>query len=622
MKRLFVILLVLAGLMPGWAQKKGSKPSASPVFEHVEPPFWWTSMKNRTLQVLLHSSKVNISEYTVTLNYPGVALTEVRKTANPHYLFLYLTLQADVKAGMVPMEFALGKKKFTYTYELKDKPARSPLAPLDASDVVYLLMPDRFANGDPKNDTISGMFEGAHRDKPNGRHGGDLKGISDHLGYFNELGVTAMWLNPVLENNQPRWSYHGYAITDLYKVDARFGTNEEYRTLIAQGHAMGIKMIQDMVMNHLGNESYLVKDLPDKDWLHNFPEFTRSNFRGSAMSDPYASKEDVDRMNGGWFDNHMPDLNQKNPMLATYLIQNSLWWIGYAGLDGIRMDTYPYPDKEFMSAWARTVLEEFPGFYLVGEVWINAVPTSAYWQKGMVNRDGYQSFLPSITDFPMHGAIPAALNEKEGYDTGLARLYFLLSQDFIYPDANSLLTFLDNHDLTRFFNTVGKDPAKFKLGLTFLLTSRGIPQLYYATELMMDGDASSHPDIRRDFPGGWKEDKVNAFTGDGLTPEQKDALALTKELLNWRKNNPTFKGGRLVHFVPENNVYVYFRIKGNDRVMVVLNGSEKEVTLSTARFRECLSGVTAGTDVITGNTLSDLSSLRLGPRSALVLELR
>jgi glycosidase len=286
------------------------------------------------------------------------------------------------------------------------------------------------------------------------------------------------------------------------------------------------------------------------------------------------------------------------------------------------MDTYPYPDKEFMSMWARTVLEEFPGFYIVGEVWISAVPTTAYWQKGMVNRDGYQSFLPSVTDFSLYGAIPSALNEKEGYDTGLARLYFLLSQDFIYPDANHLLTFLDNHDLTRFFNTVGKDPARFNLGLTFLLTTRGIPQLYYATELMMDGDASSHPDIRRDFPGGWKDDKVNAFTGTGLTKEQQEAQALTKKLLNWRKNNPTFRGGRLVHFVPENNVYVYFRMKGNDRVMVVLNGSEKEVTLSTSRFRECMMDATRGVDVITGKTLDSLSSLQLPPRSALVLELK
>lgn len=618
MKKLLFVCAFSLLLFPVSGQKK----TPPPLFDHVEPPFWWTSMKGRSLQILLHNTRTNIADYTVSLTYPGVMLTEVRKVENPHYLFLYLTLQPGVKAGQVPILFTLGKKKFNFTYELKEKPVTSPLPTVDASDVVYLLMPDRFANGDVKNDTIPGMFEGAHRDKPNGRHGGDLKGISDHLDYFRDLGVTALWLNPVLENNQPKWSYHGYAITDLYKVDARFGSNEQYRQLIDQCHSRGIKMIQDMVMNHIGNEHYLAKDLPEKDWVHQFPEFTRSNFRGSAMSDPYAANGDVTKMNAGWFDNHMPDINQVNPLLATYLIQNSLWWIGYTGLDGIRMDTYPYPDKEFMSVWARTVREEFPAFYLVGEVWINAVPTTAYWQAGMVNRDGYQSFLPSLTDFPMHAALPQAFNEKEGYDTGLARLYFLLSQDFIYPDANNLLTFLDNHDLTRFYNTVGKDPARFRLALAFLLTTRGIPQLYYATELMMDGDASSHPDIRRDFPGGWAGDKVNAFTGEGLDPAQREILDLTRRLLNWRKSNPTFKGGRLTHFVPENNVYVYFREKGEHRVMVVLNGSEKEVTLSTARFKASMAGMTRAVDILSGKNVDELSSLRLPPRSALVLELK
>lgn len=617
MKKLLLIVCMSALVLTSLGQKK-----ATPLFEHVEPPFWWTSMKDRSLQVLLHNSKVNIADYTVSMTYPGVTLAEVRKVENPHYLFLHLTLAQDVKPGQIPFVFTLGKKKFNFTYELKDKPVQSPLPTIDASDVVYLMMPDRFSNGDPKNDTLPGLFEGAHRNFPNGRHGGDLKGIGDHLDYFRDLGVTALWLNPVLENNQPRWSYHGYAITDLYRVDRRFGTNEQYKQLIEQCHARGLKMIQDMVMNHLGSESYLVKDLPEKDWLHQSPQFIRSNFRNSVMSDPYIAAADFTKMNAGWFDNHMPDLNQVNPLLATYLIQNSLWWIGYAGLDGIRMDTYPYPDKEFMSKWARTVREEFPNFYLVGEVWISAVPTTAYWQAGMVNRDGYQSFLPSITDFPLHGAIPNALNEKDGWDTGLARLYFLLSQDFLYPDANNLLTFLDNHDVTRFFNTVSKDPAKFRLGLTFLLTTRGIPQLYYSTELMMDGDASSHPDIRRDFPGGWAGDAVNAFTGAGLSPEQKDAMDFTRKLLNWRKSNPTFKGGRLIHFVPENNVYVYFRIKDKNRVMVVLNGSEKEVTLSTERFKEGMIGMTKAMDIITGAMIDNLSTLKLAPRSTLVLELK
>lgn len=616
MKKIGLLFFYFAAATLTFGQKKSTPP-----FEHLEPPFWWTSLKSRNLQILFYNGKVNLAEYSVALTYPGVTV-ETRKTENPHYLFVYLTLAADVRPGQLPFVFTAGKKKVNHAYELRDKPAQSPLPTINASDVIYLLMPDRFANGDLKNDTIPGMFEGTHRNKPNGRHGGDLKGIQDHLDYFQDLGITSLWLNPVLENNEPHHSYHGYAITDLYKVDARFGTNDQYKQLIDDCHRRGMKMIQDMVMNHIGNESWLFKDLPAKDWVHQFPEFTRSNFRGSAMSDPYAAPADVNRMNAGWFDTHMPDINQLNPMMATYLIQNSLWWIGYAGLDGIRMDTYPYPDKEFMSQWARTVLDEFPNFYIVGEVWISAVATTAYWQKGMVNRDGYQSFLPAVTDFPLHAAMPAAMNEKEGYDNGLARLYFLLSQDFLYPDPNKLLTFLDNHDLTRFFNTVGKDPAKFKLALTFLLTTRGTPQLYYATELMMDGDAMSHPDIRRDFPGGWKEDPANAFTVEGRTVEQNEIFNYTRKLLNWRKSNPTFQGGKLTHYVPESNVYVYFRSKGSSRVMVVLNGSEKEVKLATARFSESLQGVSSATDIITGNTVPDLDSLTLGPRSSLVLELR
>lgn len=617
MKKIVFLFLFFAAVTTTSGQKKSPAP-----FEHVEPPFWWTSLKSRSVQLLFYNSKVNIAEYSVALTYPGVTVSEVRKAENPHYLFLYLTLAADVRPGQLPFVFTAGKKRINYAYELREKPAQSPLPTINSSDVVYLLMPDRFANGDVKNDTIPGMFQGAHRNQPNARHGGDLKGIQDHLDYFQDLGITTLWLNPVLENNEPHYSYHGYAITDLYKVDARFGTNDQYKQLIDEGHRRGLKMIQDMVMNHIGNESWLFKDLPAKDWVHQFPEFTRSNFRGSAMSDPYAAPADVYKMNAGWFDTHMPDLNQVNPMLATYLIQNSIWWIGYAGLDGIRMDTYPYPDKEFMSQWARTVLDEFPNFYIVGEVWINAVATTAYWQKGMINQDGYQSFLPAVTDFPMHAALPSAMNEKEGYDNGLARLYFLLSQDFLYPDPNNLLTFLDNHDLTRFFNTVGKDPAKFRLALTFLLTTRGTPQLYYATELMMDGDASSHPDIRRDFPGGWKEDAVNAFTSQGRTAEQNEIFNYTRKLLNWRKSDPTFQGGRLTHFVPENNVYVYFRTKGNNKVMVILNGSEKEVELKTNRFRDNMAGMTLATDVISGSAMPDLSTMRIGPRSSLVLELK
>ena len=451
-------------------------------FDHIEPPFWWTGMKNNHLQILFHNAKEDLSVYDVSIQQFGIELKKKVNVENPHYIFLNLVASKDLKPGFVNIQFKSKNKSFVYKYEFKPKPTSEKTAQgFNSSDVVYLIMPDRFANGDVKNDTIRGMFEGTHRDKPYGRHGGDLKGISDHVDYFQKLGVTALWLNPVLENNQKQASYHGYAITDLYKVDRRFGTNEEYVTLVNKLHSLGIKMIQDMVMNHIGDEHWLVKDPPQKDWIHQFPTYTTSNYRGGVISDPYHSKADSIKMLNGWFDRAMPDVNQSNPLFAQYLIQNSLWWIGYAGIDGIRMDTYPYPDKNFMAQWTKALTEEYPNFGLVGEVWLNSPSAVSYWQKGAKNKDGYQSGLQSVTDFPFCFSIPKALNEDAGWETGLARIYDMLSQDFIYADANNNLTFLDNHDMTRFFLSVGRDVNKLKMALTLLLTTRGIPQIYYGT---------------------------------------------------------------------------------------------------------------------------------------------
>lgn len=611
------VLFYLAVVPFATAQKRGSS------FDHVEPPFWWTGMKIPSLEILFHNQKLNIGEYDVQVNYEGVELKEIKRVENPHYLFIELEISASAKEGLITIRFTSGKRSFTHSYEIRRKPSEgNRIQGFNSSDVLYLIMPDRFANGDEKNDSIPGMFEGVHRDKGEGRHGGDLKGITDHLDYIKDLGVTAIWLNPVLENNQRRASYHGYAVTDLYRVDRRFGDNEAYLSFIEKSHEKDIKVIQDMVMNHIGNDHWLIHDLPEKDWVHQFPEFTRSNYQGNVIADPYRSEYDSLKMSNGWFDTTMPDVNQNNPLFATYLIQNTLWWIEYSGIDGIRMDTYPYPDKNFMSRWAKAVMDEYPSFNIVGEVWLqNSVPATAYWQEGMINGDGYRSHLPTVTDFPFCYTVAQALNEPGGWDTGMRRLYNLLSQDFIYPNANHNLTFLDNHDMTRFFLSVKRDMKKFKMGLAFLLTTRGIPQLYYGTELLMDGDGGHHPDVRLDFPGGWPGDAVNAFTREGRSEEQNEALDFISSLLKWRKRNPVIHSGRLTHYIPEDNIYVYFRHDGNKRVMVVMNANDSEKVLSTRPFTTSLAGAARGEDVLTGARFSDLTSLRIPAWTTLIIDL-
>lgn len=375
-----------------------------------------------------------------------------------------------------------------------------------------------------------------------------------------------------------------------------------------------------MVMNHIGSEHWLVKDAPEKDWLHQFPE--RSNFRNGVIPDPYKSKTDSIKMLNGWFDTTMPDVNQSNPLFADYLIQNSLWWIEYAGIDGIRMDTYPYNDKYFMARWAKTLTDEYPKFSMVGEAWMSNIPPTAYWQKGAKNKDGYDSYLPSVTDFPFCFALPKALGENGGWDSGLSRLYDLLSQDFQYPNANNNLTFLDNHDLTRYLKTVGNDLNKFKMGLSFMLTTRGIPQIYYGTEALMNGDKGvSDPEIRKDFPGGWAGDQADYFTGKNLSAEQQSTLQYMKKLLNWRKSKPVIHKGKLTHYIPQDNIYVYFRTQGKETVMVIMNGNTKEMKLGTIRFAESMTGKSKAKNVLTDDSVQNLNEITLPAMTTVILEL-
>jgi glycosidase len=588
----------------------------------VEPPSWWVGMENPSLQLLVYGK--DISKTTLTLDYPGVSLIKKTSVENPNYLFLDLEISPVANPGSFNLLFKEGKKTvFEYTYVLNErKPGSASREGFGPEDVIYLLMPDRFANGNPANDNMPGMLEVADRSNPSGRHGGDIEGIRQHLDYIKDLGMTAIWLNPVLENNNPAYSYHGYAITDLYKVDSRLGTNADYVALIEEAHQKGLKVIKDMIFNHCGINHWFIKDLPMKNWVHQFPEFTRSNFRAEALTDPYASDYDRNKLLEGWFDTNMPDFDQRNAFVTEYLIQNSIWWIEYAGLDGIRLDTQPYPYKEMVAEWGRRVFEEYPNFNIVGEAWLNREGMNAYYQKDAIVGDGYNSNIPSITDFSMYGATSRAFTEPEGWSEGMTRLYYVLAQDFLWADPFKNLIFLDNHDLNRYFNTVGNDMDAMKMALAFLLTTRGIPQVYYGTELLMDGqEHKGHGDIRKDFPGGWKGDTLNAFVREGRGEAQNELFGYMQHLLKYRANSPAITKGKLLQFIPDDGLYVYFRQSEDQTVMVLLNNSHFVRKADMKRFAEAIPGFTSATNIITKEKLKLNAELECGPRSAMILEL-
>lgn len=601
--------------------------------DRVEPLNWWVGFENPNLQVLVYGDR--ISESRVQIDYPGVVLASTVIPENPNYLLLNLVIDPTTRPGTMDIKFTRGRQQRTVPYELlsrSDNPNRAQ--GFDASDVIYLIMPDRFANGDPNNDNIPGMLEQTNREEPYGRHGGDLKGILDNLGYIKDLGMTAIWLNPIFENDMPgnyrigAGFYHGYAATDMYKVDRRFGTNEEFRSLVETSQSMGMKVIMDMIHNHVGTHHWFIMDPPSSDWVHDQSVYGNTNYRTSTIMDPYASDFDRNSTVKGWFVDEMPDLDQRNEFLATYLIQNTIWWIEYSGIDGIRMDTHPYPYKEYMARWTREVLTEFPNFNIVGEAWMPNVATTAYWQYDFPSPDGYNSYLPSVTDFPLYYAATQAFMEDSGWDTGITKLYYTLSQDFLYTDPFLNVIFLDNHDLTRYFTAVGEDVDKFKMGLAFILTTRGIPQIYYGTEILKAGGAND-PDKRRDFPGGWPDDPINAFTKAGRTELGKErglpiqeTHDFLRKLVHWRNVTPAIHSGQLTHFVPFNDTYVYFRHNDDQVVMVAINAGENDHKLPMQRFNELTKGHSRALDVLNDSELVDLANVIVPGRSALVLELK
>ena len=593
-------------------------------FQRVEPAFWWKGMKNPELQILLYGK--NIAQQNIELS-DGIQIKDLTKVENPNYVFITINTN-EINTPKFKIFLKNGKKTIsTYQYELKERTPNSSLRESYTSkDVFYLIMPDRFANGDEKNDSSKSLIEKADRKSEGGRHGGDLRGIINNLDYLKNLGVTTLWLTPVCEDNEKAYTYHGYAQTDLYKIDARYGTNEEYRELSTELKKRGMKLVKDYVTNHWGVSHWLIQDLPTKDWIHWFEDgkngFKRSNYRTNSQMNPYAADVDKKVALDGWFDTTMPDLNQSNPLVLKYLIQNAIWWIEYAQLDGYRVDTYPYNDKDGMAKWCKAITDEYPNFNIVGETWMYDPAQIAFWQKDskVGEIENYNSNLPSVMDFMLYENLPKALQEEENWDKGMIRLYNSFASDFLFPNPKNIMVFFENHDTPRINEMFNGNPAYYKLALTIVSTIRGIPQLYYGSEIGMRGDKNKgDADIRRDFPGGWKGDAQNAFVS--RTPEQNEFFDYTQKLLNWRKSKDVIHNGKTKNFSPEKNVYVYFRYNDEEKVMVVINSSDKEQIIEMNRFQEMVPSSFTAKDVMKDATVQIKNLLTIPAKSSLILEI-
>jgi len=589
----------------------------------MEPANWWTGMKHNRVEILVQ--RPDLAAYTASLGKTlgGIKLLSAKVLESKNYQIITLEIDPKAPAQRVPLVFSKGTDIFVHEFPVLPRNPGAKAQGVTSRDVVYLIFPDRFANGDPTNDSVEGMQEKADRTKLKGRHGGDLKGIRDRLGYLQELGITAIWLNPELENDQVEASYHGYALTDHYRVDRRFGSNQDLRDLITECHRRGIKVVRDAVFNHIGDGHHWMKDLPAKDWINQWPTYTKSNFRAPVMVDPYASELDKKVFQEGWFDTRMPDLNQRNPHVANYLIQQAIWWVEWAGFDDFRIDTYPYSDQQFCSQWCQSLRAEYPNLGIFGEVWEHSVAIQGFFADDQpMKRANFDSNLPGVTDFQLMFAIHEALSREQGWTEGASRIYYTLAQDYFYQNPMRNVIMLDNHDFTRIYTTVGENMDKYKSAMAFLLTMRGIPQLYYLTELAAPGSTSpSDAYVRQDFPGGWPSDTLNKFTPEGRTERENEAFKFTHTLLHYRKITPALQTGKLMQFVPVDGVYTYFRYDDAKTVMVVLNTANKDMEVDTKRFSERMQGFTRARNVVTGELVIDLSKLRLGKNSVMVLEL-
>ena len=615
MKHTLILLIVF---LFSWG---GGQNARAMEIKKVAPSFWWAGMKNPELQILLYGEDLALSD--VSVSGEGIYLKEAVRQDNPNYLLLYLDL-SEAKAQTFQILLKNGKKKLQVPYELKSRMRREEdVKGFTSEDVLYLIMPDRFANGNPENDVVGEMREKkVDRTDSFARHGGDIQGISNHLDYIADLGVTAIWLNPTQENDMESGSYHGYAITDYYQIDKRFGSNEDFCALVEKAHEKNLEVVMDMIFNHCGSENYLFKDKPSKDWFNYRSNYVQTSFKTASVMDIHASAYEKKIATDGWFTSVMPDFNQRNRHVARYLVQSSIWWIEYAGINGIRQDTHPYADFDFMSQWCKEVLNEYPYFNIVGETWLNSNVLVSYWQKDSKLAAPLNSNLPTVMDFPLQALMNQAFDEETGeWGGGLYKLYDYQTQDLVYADPMNLLTFLDNHDTSRFAQTdeMAKNLKRYKQAMVFLLTTRGIPQIYYGTEILMTGDkGKGDGDLRKDFPGGWQGDTRNCFVENGRTEQENEAFEFTRQLLNWRKGNQVIGKGSLKHYSIQNGVYVYQREFNGKSVVVIMNGTDDSKELDLTPYQEILPRENAF-DVLTGKNVDLSKKLRLDGRENLIL---
>lgn len=590
--------------------------------QHLEPLHWWVGMQNTELQLSVHGENMGLCEASV--NYPGVTITRQVKTDNPNYLFVYLNIEPNTKPGKMNITFKKDGKKYTSCkYELKARKENSAQrTSFDASDAVYLLMPDRFVNGNYKNDQVKGYKQGINRSNLGERHGGDLAGVISKVPYIADLGCTALWITPFFDNNDDAYSYHHYATGDYYSVDPRLGTNADYKKLADECHANGLKLIIDVVPNHCGGVHWWCQDKPAKDWFHEWPQYTGSNYRMTAWTDPHAADIDKTILEKGWFSYNMPDLNLENKELFTYLSQVYIWWIEYADVDGIRVDTYPYNDIRLASEFIKRFRDEYPNINIVGECWVKSPLEIAYYQSGNNNKDGFDSNLPSVMDFVLKDHLHTAFNEQDSWDFGMPRFYAHYAQDFAYPDVNNIMNFLDNHDIDRFSTAVKRDPNKFKMGIAHLLTTRGYPQIYAGTEIMIDGIPGNYEGHRYDFPGGWKEDSRNAFTAEGRTDVENDIFNYTRTLLRFRKDATALHTGKMKQFIPYDGIYLFARYNDNQTVLIITNNNNQEKSVNLERYKEVIGTYTKAIEVTTGKEYSLSEAIQVPGKSCFVLDLK